>query len=163
MPEEIHLQRLCIFCSFRWNDFLNLHIFLLRLPVLLVHPYVQTRSHKVLVTLLTTVNSKLTEKMSPGVLSSSPRHTCIYEYIWRAFAFTVKISALRVVSTMTSAVTSRARLHRFAVKRHSLAHSEVHNGHVTKISYIYVRSNPNTFLVSTIMKELQKIRNSLSI
>ena len=49
---------------------------------------------------------------------------------------------------MTPAVTSRARLHRFAGKRHSPAHSEVYNDHVTKISYINVCSNTNTFLVS---------------
>ena len=55
----------------------------------------------------------------------SPTHTCMYEDIWRAFAFIVKISALRVASTMTSAVTSRVRLHRFADKQHSPAHSEV--------------------------------------
>ena len=46
--------------------------------------------------------------------------------------------------------TSRARLHSFADKLHSPAHSEVHNGLVTKISYIYVCSNPNTFLVRPI-------------
>ena len=49
---------------------------------------------------------------------------------------------------MASAATSRARLHRFAEKRHSPAHSEVPYGPVTKISYIYVCSKPNTFLVS---------------
>ena len=48
---------------------------------------------------------------------------------------------------MTSAVTSRTRLHRFAEKRNSPAHSKVHTGLVTKISYIYVCSNPNIFLV----------------
>ena len=50
-----------------------------------------------------------------------------------AFAFIVKISALRVACIMTLAVTSRARFHRFAEKRHSLEYSEVHNGPVTKI------------------------------
>ena len=39
---------------------------------------------------------------------------------------------------MTSAVTSRARMHMFAEKRQSPAHSEVHNVPVTKISYIYM-------------------------
>ena len=39
---------------------------------------------------------------------------------------------------MTSAVTSRARLHRFA---------EVHNGPITKIPYVYVRLNTHTFHV----------------
>ena len=55
--------------------------------------------------------------------------------------------ALRVDSTMTCAVTSRAHLQSFADKRHSPANSEVHNGPVTKISNIYVRSKPNTFPV----------------
>ena len=39
--------------------------------------------------------------------------------------------------TMTFAVTSGARLHRFAEKRHSLAHSEVHNGPITKIICLF--------------------------
>ena len=52
--------------------------------------------------------------------------------------------------TMTSAVTSRTRLDSFAEKRHSPAHSEVHNSTITKFSYIYVCSNSNTFLVSAI-------------
>ena len=53
-----------------------------------------------------------------------------------------------VASTMTSAVTSRACLHRFADKQHVPGHSEVHNGPVIKISYINVRLNSNNFLVS---------------
>ena len=70
-----------------------------------------------------------------------------------------------VVSTLTSAVTSRARLHRFADKRHSPAHSEVHNDPVTKILYIglYVCSNPNTFLVSRLdLRILIKLGEELS-
>ena len=39
-------------------------------------------------------------------------------------------------SKMTSAVTFRARLNRFAEKHHLPAYSEVPNGPVTKISYI---------------------------
>ena len=64
-----------------------------------------------------------------------------------SLAFIVKISALHVASTMTSLVIFRACLHRFADKRHSPAHSEAHNNLVTKISYKYIRSNPNTILV----------------
>ena len=51
--------------------FLNLHLYLQGLPVVLVHPHVQTRSHKVLVTLSTNVDTKLTERKSSCVLSSS--------------------------------------------------------------------------------------------
>ena len=136
--------------EFRWNVFFNLHLFLQRLSVVLVHLYVQTRSHKILVNLSTNVDSKLTERGLQVFFRLPPTHTCIYEDIYRAFAFIVKISALRVASTMTPAVTPAARLHRFAEKQHSPAHSEVHNVPVTKISYIYVCSNPNTFLVRRI-------------
>ena len=45
----------------------------------------------------------------------------------KVFTFIVNISALHVACTMTSVMTSRARLHRFSRKRHSPAHSEVHN------------------------------------
>ena len=86
--------------------------------------------------------------------------TCIYEDISRAFAFIVKKSALRVASTMTPAVTSRARLQMFAEKRHSPAYSEVPNGPVTKISYLYVCSNPNTFLVHSILHTNCKSKQS---
>ena len=41
----------------------NLHLFLQRLPVVLVHPYIQRKSHKVLVNLSTNVDSKLTQKV----------------------------------------------------------------------------------------------------
>ena len=105
------------------------------------------------------VDSKLTEKDLQVFFRIPPTHTCIYEDIWRAFAFIVKIPAMRVASTMTPAVTSRARLHRFVDKRHSPAHSEVQNGPLTKISYIYVCSNPNTFLVRNVTDILQWGRN----
>ena len=89
-----------------------------------------------LVNFSTNVDSKLTEEGLQAFFRHPPTHTCIYEDIWRAFALIVNISALRVASTMTSTATSRARLHRFADKRHSPAHSEVHNDPVTKMSYI---------------------------
>ena len=75
---------------------------------------------------------------------------CNHSYCFEHFI--VKISALRVANTMASAVTSRAD------KRHSPAHSEAHNGPVTKISYIYVCSNPNTSLVS---HEINGIKNGV--
>ena len=43
-----------------------------------------------------------------------------------------------MATIMTPGVTSRARLQWFAEKQHSPAHSEVHNGPVTKILYIYI-------------------------
>ena len=64
--------------------------------------------------LSTNVDSKLKEKDLQVFFRHPPTH--IYEDIWRVFPFIVKISALRVASTMTSAVTSRACLHRFAEK-----------------------------------------------
>ena len=67
---------------------------------------------------------------------------CSHSYCFEHFSesphlqIIVKISALRGASTVTPAVTSRAHLHRFADKRHSPEHSEVHNSPVTKISCI---------------------------
>ena len=76
----------------------------------------------------------------------------LWAFYWKfSLALTLNISALHVASTLTPAVTSKARLHKFADKQHSAAHSEVHNDPVTKISYIYVCSNPNTFLVRSKM------------
>ena len=53
----------------------------------------------------------------------------------------INVSALRVASTMTSAVTSRACLHRFEEKLHSPVYSEVHNGPVLKFyTHMFVRT-----------------------
>ena len=104
-------------------------------------PYVQTGSHKFLAKLSINVDSKLTEKGLQVFFRHPPTHTCIYEDIWRAFPFIIKISALRVASTMTPAVTSRARLHRSGEKQHSPAHSEVLKGPVLKFhTYMFVRT-----------------------
>ena len=59
---------------------------------------------------------------------------------------------------MTYTVTSRTRLHRFAEKDNHQHNSEVHNDPVTKISDVYVCSNPNTFLVRQ-----RKLRDILSL
>ena len=103
---------------------------------------------QVLANLSTNVDSKLTEK-GLQVYFRLPFTLASMKTFRGNFSFKVKIFALCVASTMTS----RARLHRFAEKRHSPAHSEVPNGPVTKISYIYIYvcvcfSNPNIFLVS---------------
>ena len=71
-------------CAYFVEWFLNLHLSLQRLPVVLVHPHVQTWSHKVLVTLSRRVDSKLTEKSLQVFFSHLPIHTWIFEDIWRA-------------------------------------------------------------------------------
>ena len=91
---------------------------------------------------------KTYRKWSSGVLSSSSHsHLHLRWHLEEICICNIKISELRVASTMTSAVTSRAHLHRFADKWHSPAHS----GPVTEISYIgymFVRTQIlRTFLV----------------
>ena len=66
---------------------------------------------------------KTGRKRSSGVLSSSS-HLHLRTHL-EGICIIVQIYSLRVASTMTPAVTSRARLHRSADKLHSPAHSEV--------------------------------------
>ena len=66
--------------------------------------------------------------------------------------YIVKIRALHVAPILTPAVTSRERLHRF--EDNSPAHSEVHNGPVTKISYILYKFVRTQILLSTAVDQV---------
>ena len=80
LPEEIQVQRLKYFVGLGGMIFKSTS-FLQSLPVVLVHHYVKTRSHKLLVNLSTNVVSKLTEKGFQVFFRLPRTHTFIYEDI----------------------------------------------------------------------------------
>ena len=76
-------------------------------PVVLVHPYVHTRSHKVLVNLSTNVDSKLTEKGFQVFFRHPPTHTLLLP----VFTVFLHVTCVQHLIKLAGALSSERNSH----------------------------------------------------